>query len=193
MVVIAESIPSSNLMLPLVSIAHRCLENITQPKQLMLNGDPVASGSPRSWFKRTISLTTWYNVILHVHAVVMIVMMQLLSLSTFSLRSQAKFIHLPARLISWSSHVGVWWFCMVFVSLFTNVWQNNGPVVRQTRLKCCQVTSCSIFYGFGGVFVFFSSACVMSFHVCFFKILSEISMAPQFRACRTGLQRNASF
>ena len=63
----------------------------------------------------------------------------------------------------------------------------------KTRLKCCQVTSCSIFYGFGGVFVFFSSACVMSFHVCFFKILSEISMAPQFRACRTGLQRNASF
>ena len=37
----------------------------------------------------------------------------------------------------------------------------------KTRLKCCQVTSCSIFYGFGGVFVFFSSACVMSFHVCF--------------------------
>lgn len=25
-------------------IYDRCLENITQPKQLMLNGDPVASG-----------------------------------------------------------------------------------------------------------------------------------------------------
>ena len=96
MVVIAESIPSSNLMLPLVSIAHRCLENITQPKQLMLNGDPVASGSPRSWFKRTISLTTWYNVILHVHAVVMIVMMQLLSLSLYFFLEISSKVHPPS-------------------------------------------------------------------------------------------------
>ena len=41
--------------------------------------------------------------------------------------------------------------------------------------------------------MFFSSACVMSFHVCFFLILSEISMAPQFHACRTGLQQNGIF
>ena len=71
--------------------------------------------------------------------------------------------------------------------------QTTAQLCVKTRLKCCQVTSCSIFYGFCGVFMFFSSACVMSFHVCFFEILSEICMAPQFRACRTGLQRNASF
>ena len=138
MVVIEESIPSSNLMLPLVSIAHLVRWFTTDVWRTSPNRSSscwmvtlwLQVGTPRSWFKRTISLTTWYNVILHVHAVVMIVMMQLLSLSTFSLRSQAKFIHLPARLISWSSHVGVWWFCMVFVSLFTNVWQDKAEATH---------------------------------------------------------------
>ena len=71
--------------------------------------------------------------------------------------------------------------------------KNNGPVVRQDAPEMLPSDVMFYFYGFGGVFVFFSSACVMSFHVCFFKNLSEISMAPQFRACSTGLQRNASF
>ena len=89
MVVIAESIPSSNLMLPLVSIAHLVRWFTTDVWRTSPNRSSscwmvtlwLQVGTPRSWFKRTISLTTWYNVILHVHAVVMIVMMQLLSLS----------------------------------------------------------------------------------------------------------------
>ena len=39
----------------------------------------------------------------------------------------------------------------------------------KTRLKCCQVTSCSIFYGFGGVFVFFHLLVSCNFMFVFFK------------------------
>ena len=71
---------------------------------------------------------------------------------------------------------------------------NNGPVVRQNAPEMLPSDAMFYFLWFWRCFcVFFSSACVMSFHVCFWKILSKISMAPQFRACHTGLQRNASF
>ena len=56
----------------------------------------------------------------------------------------------------------------------------------KTRLKCCQVTSCSIFYGFGGVFVFFSSACVMAFHVCFFKFWAKFPWHHSFAHVARG-------
>ena len=71
--------------------------------------------------------------------------------------------------------------------------QNSGPVVRQDAPEMLPSDVMFYFLWFLRCFCVFSSACVMSFHVCFFEILSEICMAPQFRACRTGLQRNASF
>ena len=58
----------------------------------------------------------------------------------------------------------------------------------KTRLKCCQVTSCSIFivFFFCGVLVFFSSASVLSFHVCFFQFWAKFPWHHSFAHVARG-------
>ena len=56
----------------------------------------------------------------------------------------------------------------------------------KTRLKCCQVTSCSISMVLAVFLCFFSSACVMSFHVCFLKIWAKFPWHHSFAHVARG-------